>query len=234
VRHERLNQELTEDTGDGLNLNILGGTSLNPIPGLSPGLVQGEQTALAATLDQLIGFGNELGAGGQEPREGDLSLVEDILNSLVIGEVKGGETSRRVVCCGGRKRGRLNDLGASEVVVEDGLAVGLEDRFGGHDMCVCVYEELRENERREERQEGMILSWKVRERRGKGGKGSGVYSVHKKKSCSGDYSVQLGRSHLLRAKNRREDQKNKGGGTFVGIPHQVPGTFETRHKLHLN
>jgi hypothetical protein len=134
VRNEGLNQELTEDTSDGLNLDILGGTCLNPLTGLSPGLVEGEQTALTPTLDQLIGLRNELGTGGEEPRESDLSLVEDILHSLVLREVQRGQTSRRVVCCGGRERGRLDNGSASEVEVEDGLAVGLENRFGGHDV----------------------------------------------------------------------------------------------------
>lgn len=134
MRHEGLHQELAENTSDSLNLDILRGTSLNPVPGLSPGLVQGEQTALTPTLDQLIGFGDKLSTGGQKPREGDLRLVKDILNSLILGEVKGCEAGRRVVCCGGRERSGLDHRGASEVVIEDGLAVGLEDRFGGHDV----------------------------------------------------------------------------------------------------
>lgn len=133
VRHERLNQELTQDTGDGLNLDVLGGAGLNPLAGLRPGLVQGEKTALASALDQLIGLRDELGAGGQEPRVGDLGLVEDILDGLVIGEVEGCETSGRVVCRGGREGRGLDDGGTSEVVVEDGLAVGLENGLCGHD-----------------------------------------------------------------------------------------------------
>ena len=136
--HERLNEELTQDTGDSLNLDVLGSTSLNPLTGLSPGLVQSEETALATTLDQLIGLRNELGAGHQQPRVGDLSLVEHILDGLVIGEVEGGETSRRVVCCRGRERGGLDHRSASKVVVEDGLTIGLEDRLGGHD-CMCEW-----------------------------------------------------------------------------------------------
>jgi hypothetical protein len=134
VRHEGLNEELTQDTGDSLNLDVLGGTGLNPLTGLSPGLVQGEETALASALDQLIGLSDKLGAGDQEPRVGDLSLVKDILDGLVIGEVKGGETSGRVVCGGGRERSGLDDGSPSKMVVEDGLAVGLENRFGGHDV----------------------------------------------------------------------------------------------------
>jgi hypothetical protein len=136
VRHEGLNQELTQDTRDGLNLNVLGSTGLNPLAGLSPGLVQSEETALASALDQLIRLRDELGAGSQEPRVGDLGLVEDILDGLVIGEVKRGETSGRVVCGGGRKGSGLDDGGPSEVVVEDGLAVGLENGLGGHDVLM--------------------------------------------------------------------------------------------------
>lgn len=166
MRHEGLDQELAEDTSDGLNLYILSGTSLNPVPGLGPGLVQGEQTALTPALDQLIGFGDELSAGGQEPREGDLSLVEDILNGLVIGEVKGGEAGRRVVCCGGREGSRLDHLGASEVVVEDGLAVGLENRFGGHDVMIELRErcECERERERKGKKEGDYFELKVRKR----------------------------------------------------------------------
>lgn len=133
MRDERLDQELTQDTGDGLNLDVLGGTSLNPLSGLSPGLVQGEETALASSLDQLVGLSDELGTGRQQPRVGDLSLVEDILDGGVFGEVDGGKTRGRVVGGRGRERSRLDDGGTSEVVVEDGLAISLEDRLGGHD-----------------------------------------------------------------------------------------------------
>lgn len=134
VRNEGLDKELTEDTSDGLNLNVLRGTSLNPFPGLGPSLVETEKTALTTALDQLVGFGDELGAGSQEPRVGNLSLVEDILHSKVVGEVDGGESGRRVVGGGGRERSRLDDGSASEVVVEDGLSIGLENGLGGH--CV--------------------------------------------------------------------------------------------------
>jgi hypothetical protein len=36
------------------------------------------------------------------------------------------------VCCRCGERSGLDDGGAGEVVVEDGLAVGLEDGFGRH------------------------------------------------------------------------------------------------------
>jgi hypothetical protein len=127
VGNHRLNEELAQDTGNVLNGDLLGGAGLNPLPSLSPGLVEGEEAGLASTLDQLIGLSDELGAGHEQPWVGDLGLVEDILDGLVFGEVEGGETRRRVVCGGRRERGRLDDGSASEVVVEDGLAVGLED-----------------------------------------------------------------------------------------------------------
>lgn len=132
VGNERLNQELTENASDGLNLDVLSGASLNPFPSLSPGLVQSEETALATSLDQLVGLSNELSTGGQQPRVGHLGLVEDILDGTVFREVERGETSGRVVSGGRRKRSRLDDGGTSEVVVEDGLAISLENRLGGH------------------------------------------------------------------------------------------------------
>lgn len=132
VRDEGLNEELTENTSDSLNLDFLCGTSLNPFPSLSPGLVETKETALATALDQLVGFGDKFGAGSEEPRVGDLSLVKDILHSKVVGEVDGGESGRRVVGGGGRKRSRLDDGSTSEVVVEDGLSIGLENGLSRH------------------------------------------------------------------------------------------------------
>lgn len=134
VGNHRLNEEVAEDTNDVLDLNVLASAGLNPLTGLSPSLVEGKQTALTTTLDQLIGLRNKLSTGGEQPWVGDLSLVKDILDGLVFREVEGGETRRRVVCSRRRQRRRLNDGGASKVIVEDGLAVGLEDRLGGHDV----------------------------------------------------------------------------------------------------
>jgi hypothetical protein len=127
VGNHGLNEEVTENTNDVLNLDILASAGLNPLTSLSPGLVQGKQTALTTALDQLIGLRDELGAGGKQPWVVDLSLVKDILGGLILGEVKGGQTRRRVVCGGARERRGLDNGGTSEVVVEDGLAVGLED-----------------------------------------------------------------------------------------------------------
>jgi hypothetical protein len=154
VGHEGLNKELTQNTGDGLNEDLLGGAGLNPLTSLSPGLVQGEETALATALDQLVGLSNELGAGDQQPWVGNLGLVEDILDALVFGEVEGGETSGRVVCRGSRERSRLDHRGAGEVVVEDGLTIGLENRLGGHDCDVYVKGELIKDEKKRGKVEG--------------------------------------------------------------------------------
>lgn len=65
VRDKRLDEELTEDTRDSLDLNVLARTSLNPFFGLRPGLVEAEQSTLASPLDQLVWFGNELGTGSE-------------------------------------------------------------------------------------------------------------------------------------------------------------------------
>lgn len=132
VRDKRLDEELTEDTRDSLDLNVLARTSLDPFFSLRPGLVEAEQATLASPLDQLVWFGNELGTGSEQPRVDDLCLVEDILDSGVFGEIDGGESGRSIVGGRGRERRRFDDGGTSEVVVEDGLAISLEDRFGRH------------------------------------------------------------------------------------------------------
>jgi hypothetical protein len=127
VRNEGLDKEMAEHTDNGLDLDFLCSTALNPLPRLSPGLVQSEETALASSLDQLIWFSHELGSGHQQPWVCDLSLVENVLYGKVVGEVQRGESGRGVVGSGRRKRSRLDDGGTSEVVVENGLAIGFED-----------------------------------------------------------------------------------------------------------
>jgi hypothetical protein len=133
VGNERLNQELAKNTGDSLNLDLLASTSLNPLSGLGPGLVQSEQTTLTPSLNQLIWLSDELGAGSQQPRVDNLRLVQDILHSGVFREVDGGKSGRRVVGGGRRERSRLDDRSPGEVVVEDGLAISFENRLGGYD-----------------------------------------------------------------------------------------------------
>lgn len=132
VRDERLDEEVSQDTGDVLDLLLLGGTLSNPGLGLRPGLVQGKQTTLAAALDQLIRLSDELGAGLEKPGVGDLGLVENVLDVDIVGEVQRSQSRRSVVLGRDRQRAGLNGRSAGEVVVEDGLAVGLENRLGGH------------------------------------------------------------------------------------------------------
>lgn len=137
MRNERLDKKLSENTAGVLYLLLLASTFGNPGLGLGPGLVEGEETALATTLDELIGLCDELGAVLEEPREGDLGLVEDVLDVGVLGEVQRSKSSRGVVLGRLSKRAGLDRGSAGEVVVEDGLAVGLEDRLGGHcERCV--------------------------------------------------------------------------------------------------
>ena len=132
MRNKRLNEELSQDTSSVLNLLLLASSLSDPSLGLSPGLVQSQKTALSSSLDELIGLRNELGTVLEEPRVGDFGLVQDILDVGILREMQRGESGRSVVLGGWGKRARLDDCSASEVVVEDGLAVGLENRLGGH------------------------------------------------------------------------------------------------------
>ena len=125
-----LDQELPQDTVDSLDTLLLSGPRLDPLPRLGPRLVQREQAALASPLDELIWLCDELGTGGQQPWVCGLGLVEHALDVLIGGEVQRCELGGGVVC-GRRGQGSgLDDRRAGEVVVEDGLAVGLEDRLG--------------------------------------------------------------------------------------------------------
>lgn len=139
---ERLDQELPQHTIDRLDLDGLASPRLDPLAGIGPRLVQGQQAALASSLDQLIWLRDELGARGQQPRVGGLGLVEHALDVGVSGEVQRGELRRGIVCCRARQRCGLDEGSAGEVVVEDGLAVGLEDGFGGHCGGECELELL--------------------------------------------------------------------------------------------
>ena len=133
VRHERLDQELSQDTIDSLDSLGLASTLLNPSSSLSPGLVQGQKTALASSLDELIGLCDKLGSRLEQPGVLDLGLVKDVLGGSICGEVEGAELGVRVVVGGRGERSRLDDGSSGKVVVEDGLAIGFEDRLCGHD-----------------------------------------------------------------------------------------------------
>lgn len=138
VRHKGLDEKVTEDTSGVLNLLLLGGTLGDPGLGVGPGLVEGEEAALATALDELVGLCDKLGAVLEEPRVGDLGLVKDVGDVGVLGEAQGGEPGGGVVLGGLGERAGLDGGGAGEVVVEDGLAVGLEDCLGRH-VEVCVW-----------------------------------------------------------------------------------------------
>lgn len=133
MRHERLNQELSEDTINSLDSLGLAGALLNPCSGLSPGLVQGQKAALASSLDELVGLCNKSGTRLVQPGVLDLSLIEDILGGSTLGEVERAELGVRVVVGSWGKRSGLDDGSSGKVVVEDGLAIGFEDRLCGHD-----------------------------------------------------------------------------------------------------
>lgn len=132
VRNERLDKEVSQDTSSVLNLLFLASSLCNPGLGFGPRLVQRQKTTLASALDELIGLCDELGAVLEEPRVGDLGLVQDILNVGILGEVQRSQSRRRVVLGWSWERAGLDDGSTSEVVVEDGLAVGLENCLGGH------------------------------------------------------------------------------------------------------
>jgi hypothetical protein len=134
VRNKWLDQELAEEALDVLDLLLLASAFCDPSTSIGPALVEGEQTALASTLDQLIWLSDKFGVFGEQPRVCGLGLVEDSIDVGILREVEGSEFGRRVVSSSARKRGGLDDRRASEVVVEDGLSIGLENRFGGH--CV--------------------------------------------------------------------------------------------------
>lgn len=133
MRHERLDQELSEDTINSLDSLVLAGTLLNPCSGFSPGLVQGQKAALASSLDELIGLCNKSGARLVQPGVLDLSLIKDVLGGSTLGEVEGAELGVRVVVGSCGERSGLDDRSSGKVVVEDGLAIGFEDRLCGHD-----------------------------------------------------------------------------------------------------
>lgn len=123
---------MSQDASGVLNLLLLQGTLSDPGTSLSPCLVQSQETGLATTLDELIGLCNELGTVLEEPREAQLSLVENSVDIIIVVEVQRGESGRRVVLGGLGKRARLDDIGAGEVIVDDGLAIGLVDSLCGH------------------------------------------------------------------------------------------------------
>jgi len=127
MRNEWLDKELSQNTIDSLNSLFLASSCSNPLFCLSPGLVQAQKTTLASSLDQLIRLCDEFGARDQQPWVCDLGLVKDIPDICVCWEVQRSKLRRSVVRGRGGQRSRLDHWGPGEMVVEDGLAVGLED-----------------------------------------------------------------------------------------------------------
>lgn len=76
---------------------------------------------------QHVWLGDESGIRLKQPRVGNLGLVENTLDIGIFGEVEDGQPGGRVVLRRRGERGRLDYGGAGEVVVENGLAIGLED-----------------------------------------------------------------------------------------------------------
>lgn len=87
MRHKWLDQELSQDTINGLDAYRLAGTLLDPLSGFRPCFVQSKETALASTLDQLIRLCDKLGTGLQQPWVVDLGLVEDVFDVVIVAKV---------------------------------------------------------------------------------------------------------------------------------------------------
>ena len=80
----------------------------------------------------MIRLSDELGTALEKPGVGDLGLVEHSIDISVLREIERRESWRRVVRCRLGERAGLDHWRTSEVVVDDGLAVGLGNRLGGH------------------------------------------------------------------------------------------------------
>ena len=86
--HKRLDQKLPQHSLDGLNLLLFSGLGLDPSSSFRPGLVKCKEATLAASLDQLIGFGHESSTRSEQPRISRLCLVEDGGDSRILGKVQ--------------------------------------------------------------------------------------------------------------------------------------------------
>lgn len=86
--HKGFNEKLPQETGDRLNFLLLARSGCDPGFGLRPGLVEGEETALASSLDQLIWLGHQLQSRLQQPWECSLCLVEDAIDVVALWKVE--------------------------------------------------------------------------------------------------------------------------------------------------
>jgi len=130
--NEGLDQERPQNADRVLDLLRLAGALSNPRPRLGPRLVEGQQTALAAALDELIGLRDEPGTGLEQPGICLLGLVEDGVDVGALRKAQRRKFRRRVVLGRRRQRTRLDHWSPGEVIVEDGLAVGLVDALRRH------------------------------------------------------------------------------------------------------
>lgn len=131
VGTEWLDQERPQVTLHRFDLNFPTGPLLDPGLRLRPLLVQREQTSLATPLDQLVGLRYEPGTGFEQPWVHLFGAVEDSSGRSIRGEGDGRELRGSIVRWG--REGRGSDHGGpSQVVGEDGLSIGLVDRFGSH------------------------------------------------------------------------------------------------------
>jgi hypothetical protein len=128
---ERLDEEGCQRAGDVLDLAGLASSGDDPLLGIGPILVEGEQASLAASLDQLIGLGDELGGAiaGPGRDEGVVGLdrlrlvVPEQLDQLGRGLGGGGM---------GQLQLRMDGLDSRQPIREEQLCIVLGDRLGRH------------------------------------------------------------------------------------------------------
>ena len=109
MRNEWFHQELPQHALNRFHLLCLAGLALNPCPCFRPSFVQGQQSTLSSSLDQLVGLRNEFGPTDEEPWVGGFRLIQDGRNGSIFGEVEGGQPRGWIVSCGCWQRGRLDN-----------------------------------------------------------------------------------------------------------------------------
>ena len=136
VRDEWLDEEVPQVALNMLDLLEPIRSLRNPLSRILPCRVELEKAGFTSPLDELIWFGDQLCSRSEQEWVGGLGTVKDALDIITLLKANGCEFGRRIVCCSCGQRGGLDDGCSGEVVVENGLAVGLEDCFGGHGACI--------------------------------------------------------------------------------------------------
>ena len=90
--YERLDQELSQDAFDALDLLWLACAGLDPFSGFRPSFVESKESALSTALDQLIWLSHELGTWSQQPGICDFGLVKHIPRGCVFREIERGQS----------------------------------------------------------------------------------------------------------------------------------------------